>query len=314
MTAQALKIKTGFTKTPNKILENLIESDLPKSEYKVALYILRETAGWHKPLCYKNISRIMERTGLPRTSVYRAIAGLIEKGIIQQTENHIGFAELPKSEPIPEPKIDPIAKPISPESRPVSPAPVPGIPEKMENPKNETDYIYLRKKEKNNKSVVFLPDLFPESSRKVIFDILMKNLSRGTAYLETACHYVLKMKGIRNIPAYLSCCLRCDYHLEWGKAEQERERDTKKKRIEAENEAIRTKAENERIIKAKEARQKDMDLQNEKIKNMSPPLLEAMKAAFILRMDRITAKRFRNKGWENFTVQSAFRAYIAERV
>jgi len=63
-----------FTTVPNEFFELLPE--LTDAETRVLLCVIRQTYGWHKMSDYLSISQLMEKTGLSRQGVVKAIKSL----------------------------------------------------------------------------------------------------------------------------------------------------------------------------------------------------------------------------------------------
>jgi phage replication O-like protein O len=85
--------KPNYTQTPNELFDELLP-ELSESELKVLLYVVRRTFGFGKEADAISINqlaegittkdgRVLDRgTGLSRTSVKKATAALVEKGIL----------------------------------------------------------------------------------------------------------------------------------------------------------------------------------------------------------------------------------------
>jgi phage replication O-like protein O len=78
----------GFVPVPNAYFEYLAE--LSGAETKVLLAILRKTAGWRKESDAISLSQLEEMTGLDRKSVIAGLRGLLERGLIAQTQASAG--------------------------------------------------------------------------------------------------------------------------------------------------------------------------------------------------------------------------------
>ncbi len=92
-TAQILSITKHYAKIPHFFLENIQRFGLD-AKAKIIFYVQRETFGWNRPTCPRNIQKIMEATGLPRESVYRAIADLEKRDVLDVTKESIGFSRI----------------------------------------------------------------------------------------------------------------------------------------------------------------------------------------------------------------------------
>src|SRR5574341_216670 len=63
----------GFTKVPNSLLERLCKVNLAKYEWRVLLFILRKTYGYHKQSDRIPLSQFSQGTELDRRHVFRAL-------------------------------------------------------------------------------------------------------------------------------------------------------------------------------------------------------------------------------------------------
>ena len=72
----------GYHLTNNFLLECLYQANLTQNEFKVFLYVVRWTAGFHQRWCHRNISEISRKIGIKRENVYRSLKGLREKNMV----------------------------------------------------------------------------------------------------------------------------------------------------------------------------------------------------------------------------------------
>ena len=78
----------GYVPVPNAYFEYL--ADLSGAEVKVLLAILRKTAGWRKESDEISLSQLEQMTGLDRKSVIKGLRGLLERGLVAQTQAAAG--------------------------------------------------------------------------------------------------------------------------------------------------------------------------------------------------------------------------------
>lgn len=76
------RLKDGFTAVPNELLEALTVGELSKREVKIVLAVIRMTLGFHKKVDAISHWQISKMTGIPRQHVSKAVAGLINKGVL----------------------------------------------------------------------------------------------------------------------------------------------------------------------------------------------------------------------------------------
>jgi phage replication O-like protein O len=72
----------GYHLTNNILLECLYQAKLTQNEFKVFLYVMRWTAGFHQRWSHRNISKISRETGIKRENVYRSLKGLRDKNMV----------------------------------------------------------------------------------------------------------------------------------------------------------------------------------------------------------------------------------------
>jgi len=81
----------GFTQIPHEALEKLARTPLSPSQWRVLLFIIRKTLGWHKEVDYIANFQIVEATGLCKAVVSRCLEGLNDLQIITRKGKLIGF-------------------------------------------------------------------------------------------------------------------------------------------------------------------------------------------------------------------------------
>ena len=79
----------GFVPIPNAYIDRYL-ADLSGAELKVLLAILRRTVGWRKESDKISVRQLEAMTGLARHSVLAGIRGLLERGLITQTQAATG--------------------------------------------------------------------------------------------------------------------------------------------------------------------------------------------------------------------------------
>lgn len=72
----------GFTQIPNEIIQALCRLNLSKYEWRVLLYILRMTYGYHRDSVCLALSLISKYVGLDRRHAHRAAKSLKKKGVL----------------------------------------------------------------------------------------------------------------------------------------------------------------------------------------------------------------------------------------
>ena len=76
--------KCYYTKLPNTLVDEWMPIMSP-SEYKIVIFIVRKTYGFHKEADTISLSQFVEGTGLARNTVKDAINRLIERGCVGRT-------------------------------------------------------------------------------------------------------------------------------------------------------------------------------------------------------------------------------------
>ncbi|MGN5187218.1 replication protein [Aeromonas veronii] len=72
----------GYTRLANDLLDALIEADLTKHQYKVALAVIRKTYGFNKSMDWMTNEQIAEVTNIPATRVSTAKNELLRMGVL----------------------------------------------------------------------------------------------------------------------------------------------------------------------------------------------------------------------------------------
>lgn len=79
----------GHTKLPHRYIDHLC-SQLKADEQAVYVQLYRLAWGHHKDTCFISNPRLSERSGIPATSMWRAVQGLIAKGLIEKIGSTVG--------------------------------------------------------------------------------------------------------------------------------------------------------------------------------------------------------------------------------
>jgi len=80
----------GYTRLANDLLDALIEADLTKHQYKVALAVIRKTYGFNKSMDWMTNEQIAEATSIPSTRVSTAKNDLLRMGVLVSRGRKIG--------------------------------------------------------------------------------------------------------------------------------------------------------------------------------------------------------------------------------
>lgn len=89
--------ENGHTDIANEIMEKLSLTELSGSEFRVCLFILRKTWGWHKKEDAISISQIEEGTGLSRKACVESTNKLVTKRLLVKTKNYISTLQFNKN-------------------------------------------------------------------------------------------------------------------------------------------------------------------------------------------------------------------------
>lgn len=85
------QLEDGHTQIANEILEALMKTYLPPNQWQVLMCIVRKTYGFKKKVDWIANCQIVEATGLVKSTVSRALAGLEKRGLIIRNGRSIGF-------------------------------------------------------------------------------------------------------------------------------------------------------------------------------------------------------------------------------
>jgi len=81
----------GFTRLANDLLDALIEADLTKHQYKVALAVTRKTYGYGKKLDWVSGAQLADATGMTENKCRDAIRSLVARKILVREGRKIGW-------------------------------------------------------------------------------------------------------------------------------------------------------------------------------------------------------------------------------
>jgi DNA-binding Lrp family transcriptional regulator len=82
----------GHTQIPHRYTDHLPRW-LSADEQAVYIQLYRLSWGWGNEICFISNPKLSERSGVPETSMRRAVKKLIGKGLIEKTDRRFGGAE-----------------------------------------------------------------------------------------------------------------------------------------------------------------------------------------------------------------------------
>ena len=85
------ELSDGHTKIANEILDTLAKTYLSSYESQFLWFLFRKTYGWNQKNDRISVSQIVKGTGIRQSHVSRTKKKLIERKIVTQTGNKIGF-------------------------------------------------------------------------------------------------------------------------------------------------------------------------------------------------------------------------------
>jgi phage replication O-like protein O len=71
-----------FVRVPTTLLEALIQARLNGGQFRVLLWVIRQTYGWNRPLTPFTWYRIAKELGTHRPAIYRAGRALLKAGVL----------------------------------------------------------------------------------------------------------------------------------------------------------------------------------------------------------------------------------------
>lgn len=89
--------ENGHTDIANEIMEKLSLTELSGSEFRICLFILRKTWGWHQKEDAISISQIQKGTGLSRKTTIESTNKLVTKRLLLKTKNYINTLQFNKN-------------------------------------------------------------------------------------------------------------------------------------------------------------------------------------------------------------------------
>ena len=94
MTGKELQLEDNYTQVPNEVLEALAMAQLSTNEFRITIFIIRKTYGWHKQTDWIALSQIVEGTGIAKPNVCRTLNSLKRKHIIVRPDSrHVGLQD-----------------------------------------------------------------------------------------------------------------------------------------------------------------------------------------------------------------------------
>ena len=85
------ELEDGYTQIEHEVLEKLARTSLAPNQWRVLLFIIRKTYGWHKKVDYIANFQIVEATGLCKAVVSRCLKGLNDMQLITRKGKYMGF-------------------------------------------------------------------------------------------------------------------------------------------------------------------------------------------------------------------------------
>ncbi len=83
---------SGYTKLWHQMTDHLY-SQLSTAEQAVHIQLFRLSWGYNKPTCFISLATLSRRVGIARSAVQRALAGLVEKGLVAKRQIVLGSGE-----------------------------------------------------------------------------------------------------------------------------------------------------------------------------------------------------------------------------
>jgi len=300
MAEPARKISYQFVATPTEIHDKLVTFNLSPTQYKIVMWILRQTYGWHKPMVERDLTRIADALGIDKTAACRAIRALIADGVVLQDGR--GIAVNPDVDAwgagIEEATDAPAADQGAVDNSINNPTPQPYIKEKKKNNRaassHESFFKKLKSRFASKKPVVKgeVLDRIPEADRASCAGIVNRYAKRrGIEYVERAIEYVL-FRNPKKFASYLACCLREGWGEDWHKQRQEAAKMDAERIEAAKARAEAVEAENKRI----EAENQAFEERRERVFGMAPDELATMERDFVGGLSGIRLKRYRKRG------------------
>lgn len=82
--------RTGYTMVPHSVFVLIVSNDfgLSKNEMQVLLFLIRKCWGYQRWRDRVSQSQIADATGLDKSTIYRCLANLRKRGILERTSPH----------------------------------------------------------------------------------------------------------------------------------------------------------------------------------------------------------------------------------
>jgi len=85
------ELEDGYTQIEHEDLEKLARTSLAPNQWRVLIFIIRKTCGWHKEVDYIANFQIVEGTGLCKAVISRCLKELSNLKLISRKGKYIGF-------------------------------------------------------------------------------------------------------------------------------------------------------------------------------------------------------------------------------
>jgi phage replication O-like protein O len=82
-----------FVRFPTTLLEKLVNTPLNGTQWRILLWVIRQTYGWHRTNCRFTWYRIAKDLSMDRGGVLRAGTRLLKAGILTVEDDHIGIVD-----------------------------------------------------------------------------------------------------------------------------------------------------------------------------------------------------------------------------
>lgn len=79
----------SFVRVPTRLLERLLRTKLTGAQWRLLLWVIRQTLGWQRSSVSFTWYRISKDTGMDRAVAYRAGHRLLESGILTTDQNQL---------------------------------------------------------------------------------------------------------------------------------------------------------------------------------------------------------------------------------
>lgn len=80
--------ENGYTPVANEIIDALVAWQLSSYEYRVFLFLIRKTYGWHKKSDWIALQQFVKETGIRENHVSRALSMLLKQNMVTKGGNH----------------------------------------------------------------------------------------------------------------------------------------------------------------------------------------------------------------------------------